>query len=201
VLRIGLTGGIGSGKTTVAKIFEQQGIPVYYADDEAKRLVNSNLELKAAIQKHFGQEAYTNGELNRKLLASIVFTDKYKLELLNALIHPVTIQDASEWMKKQNSPYAIKEAALLFEAAAAQQLDYIIGVQAPLPLRIKRTMARNHVSHEEVMKRINNQLDETIKMKLCDFVIQNDERELVIPQVLALHERLIELANEKQSSA
>jgi dephospho-CoA kinase len=189
VLRVGLTGGIGSGKSVVAKVFETLGIPVYYADDAAKRLMNTNPELKAAIIKNFGEGSYTNGELNRKYMASIVFNDKEKLYLLNSLTHPATIRDAGEWIKRQTSPYIIKEAALLFESGADKILDHVIGVFAPLPLRIKRVMNRDVVTEEEIMKRINRQMDEEEKMKRCDFVITNDEKELVIPQVLELHEK------------
>lgn len=190
MLYIGLTGGIGSGKTTVAEIFEVLGIPVYYADDAAKYIMNSDDELRVAIKKHFGDAAYINNELNRSYLASIVFNDKYKLDLLNSMVHPVTIRDSENWMQKQTSPYAIKEAALLFESTATENLDYIIGVYAPKHLRIKRAMDRDGISAEEVQKRMDRQIDEEIKMRLCDFVIINDEQQLVVPQVLKLHEKM-----------
>lgn len=196
MLRIGLTGGIGSGKTTVAKIFELLGVPVYYADDEAKRIMNEDKDLRLAIQKHFGEAAYKNGELDRTYVASTVFHDPRQLEILNALVHPATIRDATEWTNRQHTVYTIKEAALIFESGASEQLDYVIGVYAPASLRIKRTVERNGVSQEEVVKRMNSQIDEEIKMKLCDFVIYNDEQQLVIPQVVALHEKLARLANE-----
>jgi dephospho-CoA kinase len=191
MIKVGLTGGIGSGKSVVAKVFETLGIPVYYADDAAKKLMNTDEKLKAAIIKNFGEGSYTNGELNRKYIADIVFNDKEKLELLNSLTHPVTIRDAKEWMKQQTSPYIIKEAALLFESGANKNLDYVIGIDAPLPLRLKRVMARDGISEEEIMKRINRQMDEEEKIKRCDFVIINNEQELVIPQVLELHEKII----------
>jgi dephospho-CoA kinase len=194
MLRIGLTGGIGSGKTTVAKIFEALGIPVFYADDATKLLMNTNEELKNAIIKNFGEATYKNGELDRKYLASIVFNDKEKLELLNSITHPATIKNAAEWMSKQTSPYIIKEAALLFESGAAERLDYVIGVYAPQHIRIKRVMERDNLTTEEVMKRISRQLDEEMKMKLCNFVITNNEQALVIPQVLELDKKFRELA-------
>jgi len=190
MLRIGLTGGIGSGKTTVAKIFEKLGIPVYYADDSAKRLMNTDAGLKASIIKNFGEAAYKEGELDRKYLAGIVFNDKEKLERLNSLTHPVTITDAEHWIKKQTSPYIIKEAALLFESGAARYLDHVIGVYAPQHIRVKRIMDRDGLSVEEVMKRINRQIDEEIKIKLCDFVIINNEQQLVIPQIIELDKKL-----------
>ncbi|MGH2552759.1 MAG: dephospho-CoA kinase [Chitinophagaceae bacterium] len=189
MLRIGLTGGIGSGKSVVAKIFETLAIPVYYADDAAKRLMNTNAAVKASIIKKFGENSYISGELNRKHLASIVFNDVKKLELLNALTHPATIHDAEEWIKNQQSSYIIKEAALLFESGANKNLDHVIGIYAPLHLRISRVMARDGITEEEIMKRINRQMDEEKKMKLCDFIITNNEEELVIPQVLELHKK------------
>jgi dephospho-CoA kinase len=189
MLRIGLTGGIGSGKSIVAKVFETLGIPVYYADDAAKKLMNTDPALKASIIKNFGEGSYTSGDLNRKYIASIVFNDKEKLELLNSLTHPVTIRDAEEWIKRQTSPYIIKEAALLFESGAGKILDHVIGVFAPLPLRIKRVMARDGITEEDIMKRINRQMDEEEKMKRCDFVIINNEEELMLPQVIALDKK------------
>src|ERR1043165_4021176 len=137
-LKIGLTGGIGSGKTTVAKIFELLNVPVYYADSASKRLYQTDKELMANLKKHFGEDIYTNEQLNRQKLAAIVFNDKNKLELLNSLVHPPTIRDAEEWIGKQTTPYVIKEAALLFETGSAAGLDYVIGVSTPTHLRIKR---------------------------------------------------------------
>ena len=195
MLKIGLTGGIGSGKSTVAKIFETLGIPVYYADTEAKRLMNSSETLKKVIRQNFGEATYENDQLNRKYLAGIVFNNPEKLELLNALIHPVTINDAEQWMQQQSAPYSIKEAALLFESGAAENLDFIVGVYAPQALRIKRVMKRDGLTADEIMKRINRQVNEEMKMKLCDFVITNDEQELLIPQVLKLHQHFSSLSN------
>jgi len=197
MLRVGLTGGIGSGKTTIAKIFELLNVPVYYADEASKRLYHTDLDLICNIKKHFGEDIYINEQLNRSKLAAIVFNDPDKLKLLNELVHPPTIRDAQEWMKKQTAPYIIKEAALLFESGSAQGLDYIIGVHAPVHYRIKRVMERDGVSREEVMNRANRQIDEDIKMRLCDFVIVNNDQELVIPQVLELHSKLLEMGNRK----
>lgn len=191
MLKIGLTGGIGSGKTTVARIFETLGIPVYYADDAAKRLMNENEALKKLIVQHFGAATYVAGKLDTKYLASVVFNSKEKLDLLNSLTHPATIQDAAQWMQKQNTAYVIKEAALLFESSAAGNLDAIIGVYAPQHIRIKRVMDRDHIPVEEIMKRISRQIDEEMKMKLCDFIITNNDTQLVIPQVLELHKKFI----------
>jgi len=197
MLKVGLTGGIGSGKSTVAAIFETLGVPVSYADDEAKRLMNEDAGLREAITQAFGPDAYAGGTLNRKYLAGQVFSDPAKLQLLNNLVHPVTIREGAKWMQAQAAlhPYAIREAALIFEARGAGHLDFVIGVYAPVTLRIHRTMQRDHTSREAVQQRMRNQIDEEIKMRLCDAVVRNDEQEALIPQVLELHERLTTLAS------
>ena len=194
MLKIGLTGGIGSGKSTVAKVFEVLGIPVYYADDAAKKLMNEDAALKQKIKLQFGESVYDNEQLNKKALADIVFNDPEKLALLNALVHPATLKDVESWIQSQSSPYIIKEAALIFESGAHQNLDYVIGITAPAPLRIQRTMQRDGITREAVVARMDKQMDDTIKMKLCDFVITNDEQEMLLPQVLALHDKLLSLS-------
>ncbi len=198
MLKIGLTGGIGSGKTTVAKVFEVLGIPVYYADEAAKRLMNEDEVLQQKIISAFGEKAYTNGKLNRQYLSSLVFNNKENLDLLNSLVHPATIADAAVWFSKQKSAYVIKEAALLFESGTAAGLDFVIGVTALETIRMKRVMDRDEVTAAEVKKRMQNQMEESIKMRLCDFVITNNEQEMVTPQVLKLHEQLL---NRTQSIA
>jgi len=192
MLKIGVTGGIGSGKTTVTKIFALLGVPVYYADAASKRLYQTNAQLKAALKEHFGEDIYEGENLNRAQLASLVFRDEKKLQLLNSLVHPLTIKDAEDWMEAQNAPYIIKEAALIFESGSGAMLDYVIGVKTPKPLRIKRVMERDGVLREEVLSRMKRQIDEDLKMKLCDFVIDNSEQQLVIPQVLKLHEYFLQ---------
>jgi len=200
-LRVGLTGGMGSGKTTVAAVFAALGIPVYSADDAAKRLMNEDESLKAQLIEKFGANTYTNGLLNRAHLAAEVFTDKDKLTLLNSIVHPATIADGEKWMQQQTTPYAIKEAAIIFESGSQRYLDYIIGVDAPVTLRIYRSMKRDHLSKEEVNARLNRQMDDAIKMKLCDFVINNNGQQAVLPQVMALHEQLLTLARKKETAA
>ena len=196
MLKIGLTGGIGAGKTTVAKIFETLGIPVYYADQEAKRLMETNAELIKTIKNQFGESTYSDGKLNRKILAEIIFTDKEKLAQLNSIVHPFTIQDGIRWMSDQTCSYAIKEAALIFESGSRHEFDFIIGVSAPSALRFARTMERDHETKAHITERMDNQMDETIKMNLCDAVINNDEEQLLIPQVIALHEKLVKMSGE-----
>lgn len=198
MLRVGITGGIGSGKSIVARVFENLGIPVYNADTAAKRLMEEDPELRASISFLFGEGAYLNGKLNRSYISSVVFRDHNKLEALNALVHPVTIREGEAWMKKQESPYAIKEAALIFESGTQSQLDLVIGVSAPRHIRIQRVIQRDNVTREDVLKRMNNQISETIKMRLCDHVIINDDSQLVIPQVLLLHDELLLLAASKK---
>lgn len=195
MLRIGLTGGIGSGKSTVAQVFETLGIPVYYADTSAKRLMNENLELRSEIIHHFGDEVYKEGKLNRAYLASLVFGSPEKTAVLNSIVHPYTIRDAEEWMKDplgsgQLPPYAIKEAALIFESGSEKNLDHVIGVSAPYKLRLKRAMLRDNISEEEVQKRMSRQMNEEDKISRCDFVINNDEQQMIIPQVLELDVKL-----------
>ncbi|HEY5462487.1 MAG TPA: dephospho-CoA kinase [Hanamia sp.] len=191
MLRIGLTGGIGSGKSTVARIFEVLGIPVYSADDASKRLMVEDKELKKNIIQSFGGQSYINGELNRKYLSAQVFNDSKKIELLNSLVHPATLKDAVEWTKKQNAPYTIKEAALIFESGSDKLLDFVVGVKSPLSLRIERAMKRDNVTAAQVEARMKLQMDEEEKMNLCDFIIVNDEQEMLIEQVLALHEKFL----------
>jgi len=194
--RVGLTGGIGSGKSTIAAIFQVLGIPVSFADQEAKRVMNEDPELRAAIIEKFGGETYAGGVLNRKYLAGQVFSDPAKLEVLNSLVHPATIREGRKWMQALGDryPYAIREAAILFETSAAGHLDFIIGVYAPATLRIHRTMQRDAITREEVLQRMKNQIDEEIKMRLCDAVVINDDQHAVLPQVLELHKRLLQQA-------
>ncbi len=193
MLKIGLTGGLGSGKSTVAHIFEVLGIPVYCADAASKRLMNDDEKIKAAVQNAFGKEVYKDAKLDRKYLSEIVFKDEKKLELLNSIVHPATLLDAAEWMKKQTTPYAIKEAALIFESGSNQTLDYVIGVEAPLPLRLQRAMKRDNINREQAMARIEKQMNEETKIGLCDFVIVNDEQQMLIPQVLELHNKFLKM--------
>jgi dephospho-CoA kinase len=192
MLKIGLTGGIGSGKSTVANIFKVLGIPVFDADTVAKDLMEYNLELRDSLIKHFGEQVFESGHLNRKWLAGKVFKDPYELNILNAIVHPLTLQVAEDWFLKQNAPYAIKEAALIFEAGAGAGLDYVIGVFAPQHIRIQRVMKRDGLSRVEVLERIDRQIADTIKMKLCDFVIVNDDQHILTQQVIDLHKKFTE---------
>jgi dephospho-CoA kinase len=194
MLKVGITGGIGSGKTTVTRIFSLLGVPIYDADSAAKRLMNQDAVLKASIISTFGPQAYAHGTLDRTWLAAQVFNDPAKLAKLNSLVHPATIADAKAWMDRQTAPYTIKEAALLFESGSDKGLDKVIGVSAPESLRIQRVTEREHTSETEVRKRIDKQMPEAEKMGRCDFILQNDGKEMLIPQVIALHEKLLAMA-------
>ena len=192
MLKIGITGSIGAGKSTVAGIFKVLGVPVFDADATAKSILNSDPELREQIIAAFGSETYKNGLLDRKYLATLVFNNPDQLAKLNALVHPATIKAANAWAKhweEQGSAYIVKEAALLFEVGTNVGLDFIIGVTAPEDLRITRVMARDHVTRGEVLKRMQHQLDDTKKMERCDIVIDNNEKVLLIPQVLTLHQQ------------
>lgn len=197
MLRVGLTGGIGSGKSTVAGVFEVLGVPVYYADSAGRMLVDNDPGIRTEIIKHFGKESYKDGRLDRQYISTIVFGDEKKRELLNEITHPVIISDAAKWMKKQNAAYIIKEAALIFESGSEKDLDYVIGVKSPRGLRVKRVMERDSTSKAEVIKKMESQMDEDVKMKKCDFLLINDEQQLLVPQVMALHQQLLQLAKGK----
>ena len=183
---IGLTGGIGSGKSVVAKVFATLGIPVFNADDEAKRIMQTSPEIKTKLIEQFGLEIYNEHGLDKEKLASIVFNDPFQLQLLNAIVHPVTIQAAKDWAAKQTTPYVIKEAALIFESGTADGLFKVIGVTAPLSLRTHRVMQRDGITKDQVIARMRNQISDTIKMRLCDYVIENNNQQMVIPQVLEI---------------
>ena len=188
MLKIGITGGIGSGKTTICKIFEVLGIPVFYADTVAKTIMNTDEELKQDVISLFGIEAYAEGALNRKYIADIVFNNEQQLQRLNAAVHPAVFRAFEKWQASQkNAPYVIKEAAVLFESGSYKMCDYSIQVSSPLELRLKRVMRRDVISQEQFLSRANKQLSDEEKEKLADFILINDESQLLIPQVLQLH--------------
>jgi len=199
MLKIGITGNIGSGKTTVSKLFELMGIPVFYADDAAKVLMVTDELLIAGIKGAFGAESYFDDKtLNRKHIADIVFNDEAQLAKLNALVHPAVFRAFDSWAEQEvrdGVPYVLKEAAVLFESSSYKFCDKTIMVTAPLELRIKRVMHRDSITRQEVLSREARQFSEEKKIQLADYVIKNDESELVIPQVLKLHELFLSLVN------
>ncbi|WP_419701467.1 dephospho-CoA kinase [Mucilaginibacter sp. NFX135] len=201
MLKIGLTGNIGSGKTTVAKVFELLGIPVFYADDEAKKVMVTDAILIDALKQTFGAASYfDDGSLNRKYIAGIVFNNEAELKKLNALVHPATFRAFDNWIASIHAaPYVIKEAALLFESASYKMCDRSLLVSAPLENRIARVIQRDHISRTEVESREARQLTEEKKKQLANDVIVNDGRQLVIPQILTLHQQYLALAAGQES--
>jgi dephospho-CoA kinase len=196
--KVGITGGIGAGKTMVSKVFRVLGIPLYNADDRAKWLMAHDEPLRNVICSEFGKEAYhQDGSLNRGFLASKVFSDPVKTEKINALVHPRVGADFLEWHQKQSAPYVLKEAALLFETGSYKALDKIILVTAPLSIRLKRVLERDpHRTEAQVMDIVEKQWDEARKIELADFILDNSGDSLLIPKILALHQELITTSEE-----
>ena len=196
MLKVGVTGGIGSGKSIVCKVFNHLGIPHYSSDAEARNIVNQSRwgGMKQAIQNAFGTQAYDQeGNFDRKKMAELVFNDKTKLEILNAIVHPAVQQHFKLWLlHHQEQKYILKEAAILFESGSYKELDFIITVFAPAELRIKRVMTRDALTLEAVKRVMKNQMSEEEKIKRSHYVIVNDEEELIIPQVLKIHNELLQ---------
>lgn len=189
---IGLTGGIGSGKSTVAKIFETLDIPVYYADDEAKKLYITNSVMKSEIIQSFGKETYVNGQLNREYLGSQVFADKEKLQLLNSIVHPRLEAHYQNWLKgNEEKRYVLKEAAILIEMGGHQQCDKVILVSSPEDVRIQRVISRDDTTEEQVRNRMDKQMPEEEKKTYADFIIDNSGDTLLIPQVVKIHGEIL----------
>ena len=189
MIKIGITGGIGSGKTIVTQIFNILGVPIYNSDLEARKLMMEDVALKADIKHHFGEDAYLEtGNLNRKYLSDLVFNNTEKLQLLNSVVHPAVFKHFQNWCSLQKAPYLLKEAALLFETDFYKQNDFNILVSSPLEMRIKNVMARDQCSREKVLTIINKQMPENDKEELADFIIHNNEKNFLIDQVLALHD-------------
>jgi dephospho-CoA kinase len=191
MLKIGITGGIGSGKSTVCKVFEQLNIPVFNADWEAKNLLSST-KVKEFYRIEFGSRVFSGTEIDKVKLSQLIFSDHEALNKVNGFIHPLVFQAFEKWCAVNgNAPYVIKEAALLFESKANNNLDYTILITAPTEKRIERVMHRDHVTRENVIMRINNQMQDSEKVNLANFVIDNDGNALIIPQILAIHNKLI----------
>jgi len=197
MLNIGITGGIGSGKTTVCKIFQTLEIPVYYADIEAKNMLQKNREVKNAVKKLLGIEAYyRNGRPNKTYIAQKIFKDKKLLERMNAIIHPAVKLDGDKWFENQKKtipkpPFALKEAALLVENGSFKLFDKIIVVTCPENIRIKRVMSRDNVTEAIILQRLANQLPESEKIAVADYVIINDGKTALIPQVYAVFKEIL----------
>lgn len=188
---IGLTGGIGSGKSTVASFFKAVDIPVYIADDEAKALMNRSKIIKRKLISFLGDSAYKDGVIDRAYIAKRVFADKALLEKINAIVHPKVASHFKRWVSKQDSPYVIKEAAIIFENNLEAQYDKIITVVSPMEKRIKRVMKRDGTKREKVLSIINNQLTDDDKIDRSDFVIYNNDLKSLEAQVKEIHKQLL----------
>ncbi len=187
---IGLTGGIGSGKSTVAAYFLSQGIPIYTADIEAKNILDTE-DISKTIESVFGTSVFTDGKVDRKKLSATVFSNADKLEKLNAIIHPAVLQHFKEWtLRNQDFPILIKEAAILFESGGAANCDAVITVTAPVDLRIDRVMRRDNVTREEVLQRIDNQWTDEQRIEKSDFVIENTDLNIAMKQSEAILKKL-----------
>tara|TARA_B100001057_G_scaffold188535_1_gene189346 strand:+ start:3793 stop:4374 length:582 start_codon:yes stop_codon:yes gene_type:complete len=187
MFKLGLTGGIGSGKTTVAKIFKQLGVPVYFSDDRAKDLMINNKFLRESLISFFGDNVIINGYLNRSYIASKVFSNPKELIKLNALVHPFVQKDFDVWSASQASSYVLKEAAILFETGTDKLLDKVVLVESPEDLKVSRIMFRDGMTEEEVYKRMIKQWSDRQKRINADYIIQNDEKCSLIYQILKLH--------------
>ncbi|HKL07431.1 MAG TPA: dephospho-CoA kinase [Bacteroidales bacterium] len=191
MIKVGVTGGIGSGKTLVCEIFGHLGIPVFNADIEAKNIYSIDQDVIDQLKQLFGQDIYHKGKLKKDVLANIIFNDSKALDKVNSIIHPKVREYFLDWAEKQTSKYVIEEAAILFESNAYLDLDYIINVHARQDSRIERVMERDNISKEQVLNRMKNQLCDEKRMKLADFTIYNDDERMLLPQVLAIHQKIL----------
>jgi dephospho-CoA kinase len=192
MFKLGISGGIGSGKTLVCQVLANLGIPVYDADTEARRLMEGDPELRKAIVRLLGQQAYRDQKLDRPWVAGQVFGNRGLLDQLNSLVHPVVGRDFLRWAELQEqAPYVVEEAALLFESGAFRHMDMNVLVMAPEELRTARVMRRDGISEEDVKQRMRMQMSEASKMKLADAVINNDETQMLLPQLIALHKNIL----------
>lgn len=198
MFKVGITGGIGSGKTLVCRIFEILSVPVYYADYHAKRLMDADPDVREQLRKQFGPSVIGSGKTDRQQIARIVFNDQNALRALNAIIHPAVRKDFDIWIRNiTGCDYVIEEAAILFESGAYKLMDFNISVSAPENMRIKRVMNRDHVARELVESRLRNQMSEEERNRIADEIIINDESELIIPQVIRLHHKILEKIQKK----
>ncbi len=190
MLKVGLTGGIGSGKTTVARFFEVLGVDVYYADQRAKFLMNSKPELMKLLIENVG-DIYDDGILNKKKLATIIFSDTQKLEIVNSIVHPFVFRDFENWTKQRKyKKIVVQEAAILFESGAYKMMDKIITVYAPQNIRIERVIKRDNVMKKDVWDRMKKQMSDDEKIKLSDFIVKNYNDFMIIPQVLNIYKKI-----------
>lgn len=194
--RLGITGGIGSGKTTVCRIFRVLGVPVFVADNVAKELMHSDGEIRTQLSQVAGKDLYVSGSLDRKELARIIFNRPDLLRKVNEAVHPSVLRQFDEWASGEEAPYVIMESAILFEAGADSLVDRVATISAPVEERIARVMGRNDLSREEVIGRINNQLEDEEREEQSYYVINNSDNEMIIPEILRIHEDMLRLAEK-----
>ncbi|MGC1391005.1 MAG: dephospho-CoA kinase [Bacteroidales bacterium] len=195
VFKLGVTGGIGSGKTSVCRVFEVLGIPVFSADKEAREIMENNKGIIRRLNSIAGKDLYLNGSLDRMELAKIIFNDRFLLDKVNMLVHPVVFDHFREWTLKKTAPYVIMEAAIFFESGAARLVDRIVTVVAPVEQRIERVIQRNGLSREQVMERIKNQMNDETRIKLSDYVICNSENDMIITAVMKINDDILTFIN------
>jgi len=190
-LKLGITGGIGSGKTSVCRVFSVLGIPVFYTDIEAKKIMENDKGIIRRINSIAGTNLYSDGTLDRMALAALIFNNYKLLEKVNSLVHPVVFDQFRIWEKEQTAPYVIMEAAILFESGASKLVDRVATVVAPLEERIDRIIARNNLSRQQIDERIKNQMDDKTRISLSDYIINNSEHDMIIPSILKIHEDIL----------
>jgi dephospho-CoA kinase len=190
-LKLGVTGGIGSGKTSVCKVFTILGIPVFSADRIAREIMDRDESIKSKINAIAGTDLYRNGNLDRMMLASLIFNDNKLLGSVNSLIHPLVFENFASWEKNQIAPYVIMEAAILFESGASKLVDKIATIVAPEEERLNRVTLRNTLTREQVLERMKNQIDDETRIRLSDYVIYNSENDMIIPAILGIHEDIL----------
>lgn len=195
---IGLTGGIGSGKTIICKIFNTLGIPVYNSDIEAKLLMNNDVQIITELKNKFGDDIYNKNKLNREKLAKLIFNDNNNLNFVNTTVHPAVKLHFNKWTEKQISEFVIKETAILFESSTYKDVDFIITVIAPENIRINRIIARDYLKKEDIQAILANQISDNEKINRSDFIINNDNKQLVLPQILNIYENLRKNRNNIQ---
>jgi dephospho-CoA kinase len=199
-MKIGVTGGIGSGKTTVSRVFSSLGIPVFASDDEARKIMESNTSVIEKVNSIAGRDIYKGGNLNRLELAELIFNDRNLLEEINHVVHPVVRSNFDTWQRSQEADYVILETAILFESGSYKTVDRIITVIAPFEERIERVISRNKLTREQIMERISNQSDDELKVARSDFIIDNSDNMLIIPQILTIHGEILKQINLRRSN-
>jgi len=194
-MKLGVTGGIGSGKTSVCRVFNVLGIPVFSADQEAKEIMGNDIEIMGKINSIAGENLYKDGSLDRSGLATLIFNNQNLLDEVNALVHPVVFDHFKKWEMNQTALYTIMEAAILFESGASELVDRSVTVVAPIEERVNRVIQRGNLSREQVLERMRNQMDDSSRIKLSDYMIHNSENEMIIPQILEIHNDIINYIN------